>query len=66
MTDYKKKYLLRLKKRRDFLDERTKNNPNLTYDLAELSALNWAIDELKKYYELDDNFNEIDDGVVKL
>ena len=58
----KKKYLLRLKKRKDFLADRTKDNPNLTYDLAELSALEWAIRTLQSLYNLDDNFNRLDNS----
>jgi len=60
MTDYAKKYLIRLQKRRDFLAERVTNNPNLTYDQAEMSALTWAIEQLTGYYNLDENFNEQD------
>jgi hypothetical protein len=60
MTDYAKKYLIRLQKRRDFLAERVANNPNLTYDKAEMSALTWAIEQLAGYYNLDENFNEQD------
>lgn len=56
-NDYKKKYLLRLRKRRDFLAERTKDNPNLSYDLAELQALSWAIDTLAGIYNMDEQFN---------
>lgn len=68
-SNYKKKYLLRLKKRRDFLEVRTNNNPNLTYDMAELNALNWAIKTLSSLYGLDENFNKLansDDQEVKL
>lgn len=68
-SNYKKKYLLRLKKRRDFLEVRTNNNPNLTYDMAELNALNWAIKTLSSLYGLDENFNKLgnsDDQDVKL
>ena len=60
MNNYKKKYILRLKKRRDFLASRTKDNPSLSYDIAELSALAWAIDTLCMIYNLDDNANPID------
>lgn len=68
-SNYKKKYLLRLKKRKDFLEVRTNNNPNLTYDMAELNALNWAIKTLSSLYGLDENFNKLgnsDDQDVKL
>lgn len=70
MVNSNKKFLLRLKKRRDFLASRTNENPNLSYDLAELSALTWAIDTLKELLVLDDGFNIIkqddDNGVIKL
>lgn len=70
MVNSNKKFLLRLKKRRDFLASRTSENPNLSYDLAELSALTWAIDTLKELLVLDDGFNIIkqddDNGVIKL
>jgi len=57
---YEKRYLERLKKRRDFLAQRVRENPNLTYDQAEMSALTWAIEQLTGYLNLDDNFNELD------
>lgn len=42
----------RLKKRRDWLEQRTAGNDRLTYDVAELSALNWAIKLIGRYYDL--------------
>lgn len=60
MNNYKKKYILRLKKRRDFLASRTNGNPHLSYDLSEQKALTWAIDTLCMIYNLDDSGNPID------
>ena len=41
-----------LEKRRDHLAERIASNPykNLSYDKAELGALNWVLNELKERY----------------
>lgn len=60
MINYNKKYLLRLKKRRDFLASRTKSNPNLSHDIAEQAALTWVIDTVCMIYNLDENANPID------
>lgn len=59
MINYKKKYLLRLKKRRDFLADRTSNRLDLSYDIAEMKALTWAIDTLSEIYNIDEKGNQI-------
>lgn len=59
MINYKKKYLLRLKKRRDFLANRTSNRLDLSYDIAEMKALTWAIDTLSEIYNIDEKGNQI-------
>jgi len=48
----KAKYLERLQKRADHLRKRTADNPLLTYDRAELNALDWAIKILRDIYNL--------------
>jgi hypothetical protein len=45
-------YLERLQKRADHLEKRTTGNRNLTYDVAELNALKWAIRTLRDLYNL--------------
>lgn len=48
----KQKYLARLEKRANHLEQRTKDNPALTFDKAELNALLWAIKTLRDIYNL--------------
>jgi hypothetical protein len=45
------KHLKMLKRRADHLAGRIEDNPNLSYDQAELSALRWAVRELEKKHE---------------
>jgi len=45
-------YIERLQKRMDHLAKRIEGKPNLTYDVAELNALKWAIRTLRDIYNL--------------
>lgn len=59
MISYNKKYLLRLKKRRDFLANRTSNRLDLSFDIAEMKALSWAIDVISDIYNIDELGNRV-------
>lgn len=53
IPDWKKRaYIERLQKRADHLTKRTSSNKELTYDVAELNALKWAIRTLRDLYNL--------------
>lgn len=40
----------RLRRRAEWLKTRTDSKPHLSYDLAEMAALNWAIDMIEQAY----------------
>jgi len=53
IPDWKKQaYLERLNKRMEFLGNRTKDRPDLTFDVAEYNALKWAIRSLRDIHNL--------------
>jgi len=55
----KQKYIRCLERRKSYLDERIKRSDlDLTYDKAELNALNWAIGVLKELYPAQEKIEE--------
>lgn len=48
----KTEYIARLSRRAEHLRERTSKDKQLSYDRAELNALDWAIETLRSIYNL--------------